>query len=255
MNVDQIVVLVTGAASGLGAASADRLHRCGARVILADVNEEGAREKALELGNGARSLRLDVTSEESAQEALENIVKTEGSLHAVINCAGILIGEKILGRDGVHDLGRFRRVIDVNLTGTFNMIRLAAQQMRQNEPNAEGERGVIVNTASIAAFEGQLGQSAYSASKAGIVGLTLPAARELAREGIRVCAIAPGIFDTAMIGGLPEKVRDALGAQVPFPSRLGKPDEYAATVQHIIENPILNGETIRLDGAMRMAAR
>ncbi len=255
MQVIGKTALVTGGASGLGAATSARLSELGASVLICDLQEDRGRETAERLGDNASFLLTDVADEDSVKAAIEHAVSDSGKLSIVVNCAGILIGEKIVGKQGPHDLDRFRKVVEVNLVGTFNVIRLAAAVMQGNPPEETGERGVIVNTASVAAFEGQIGQSAYAASKAAIAGLTLPAARELARFGIRVCCIAPGIFDTAMIAGLPEPVKESLGAQVPFPSRLGHPDEYAALVQHIVENPMLNGEVIRLDGAIRMTPR
>jgi len=207
------------------------------------------------LGSQARFARTDVTAEEDVQNAIAIAVDAFGGLRGAINCAGIAIAEKTVGKNGAHDLARFAKVVQVNLVGTFNVIRLTAAAMAQNEPDANGGRGVIVNTASVAAFDGQIGQAAYSASKGGVVGMTLPIARDLARDGIRVMTIAPGIFDTPMLAGLPEPARMSLGQQVPFPSRLGRPDEYAALVKHIVENDMLNGEVIRLDGAIRMAPR
>ena len=255
MQVNGKGALVTGGASGLGAATATALAAQGAAVLIGDVQEDGGRVTAERIGAGASFLRTDVADGDSVRAAIAQAIVGSGQLAIVVNCAGILIGEKIVGKHGPHDLDRFRRVIEVNLVGTFNVIRLAAEVMQDNQPEENGERGVIINTASVAAFEGQIGQSAYAASKAAIAGLTLPAARELARSGIRVCAIAPGIFDTAMIAGLPDPVKESLGAQVPFPARLGRPEEYAALVQHVIENPMLNGEVIRLDGAIRMTPR
>lgn len=255
MNISGTGALVTGGASGLGAATARRLAASGASVVLADLNEEGGSALAKELGGGAQFVRCDVTDPASVEAAVKAAAGLGNGLRILINCAGIGIAERILGKDGPMDLNRFAKVIQVNLIGTFNALRLAAAAMTQNEPDAEGERGVIVSTASVAAFEGQIGQAAYSSSKGGIVGLTLPAARELARYGIRVVAIAPGIFDTPLLAGLPEPARVSLGQQVPFPSRLGRPEEYAALVQHIVENTMINGETIRLDGAIRMAPR
>ena len=248
-------VVVTGGASGLGAATARRLVGAGASVVIADLNQEHGQALAADLGERACFVATDVTDELSVRQALGEAVDHHGGLHILVNCAGIVVAEKILGKNGPHDLKRFAQVIQVNLIGTFNTLRLAAELMQQNQPNEEQERGVIVNTASVAAFDGQIGQAAYASSKAGVAGLTLPAARELARFGIRVMAIAPGIFDTPMLASLPEPARKSLGEQVPFPPRLGHPDEYAALVQHIIENPMLNGETIRLDGAIRMAPK
>jgi len=254
MKIDGSVFLVTGGSSGLGAACARRLAGAGAHVVLADIQEDAGRKLATDLEGRAQFVRADVTDEASVEGALER-ARDAGPLRGVIQCAGIAIAAKVLGREGPHGLEAFRKVVDVNLVGTFNVIRLAAAAMVETEPDKGGERGVIVNTASVAAFEGQIGQAAYSASKGGVVGMTLPIARELARYGIRVVTIAPGIFDTPMLAGLPEKARQSLGEQVPFPSRLGDPAEYAALAQHIVENSMLNGEIIRLDGALRMAPR
>jgi NAD(P)-dependent dehydrogenase (short-subunit alcohol dehydrogenase family) len=255
MRIEGRAFLVTGGASGLGEATAGALAERGARILIADVNEEvGARTAGL-LGDRGVFVRTDVTSEESVQNAIDSACSAFGSLSGVVNCAGIAIAERAVGRDGPHPLDAFTRVLAVNLIGTFNVIRLAAAVMAGNEPDEEGERGVIVNTASVAAFDGQIGQAAYSASKGGVVALTLPLARELARMGIRVMTIAPGLFDTPLLAGLPEEARVSLGAQVPFPSRLGRPSEYGQLVRDIVENPMLNGEVIRLDGAIRMAPR
>lgn len=254
MNIATNVFLVTGGGSGLGAATARMLVEQGGTVVIADINEQTGGTLANELGAPARFIFTDVTSEESVRAAVA-LAATSGRLRGVINCAGIAIGQRVLGREGPHDLGAFNRVLQVNLVGSFNVIRLAAAAMSAQEPDEGGERGVMVNTASVAAFDGQVGQAAYSASKGGIAAMTLPVARELARFGIRVMTIAPGIFDTPMMAGMPEKTRQSLGEQVPFPSRLGRPEEYAALARHIIENPMLNGEVIRLDGALRMAAR
>jgi NAD(P)-dependent dehydrogenase (short-subunit alcohol dehydrogenase family) len=247
--------LVSGGASGLGAATARRFVGAGARVVIADLNTSLGEDLASELGEQARFVRTDVTDESSVQTAIGLALETFSSLQGAVNCAGIGTAERTVGRNGPHSLQAFVRVVTVNLIGTFNVIRLAAAAMARGEPNAAGERGVIVNTASVAAFDGQIGQAAYSASKGGIVGMTLPIARDLARDGIRVVTIAPGIFDTPLLGGLPEPARASLGEQVPFPPRLGRPDEYAALAQHIVENEMLNGEVIRLDGAIRMAPR
>lgn len=254
MQISGRTFLITGGSSGLGAACAQQLADGGARVILADINEEVGNATANEIGENAHFMRCDVTDEAEVQAAVD-FANTHNNLSGVVNCAGIAIAVKVLSRRGMHSLDLFSKVINVNLVGTFNMIRLASEAMAKNEADDAGERGVIVNTASVAAFDGQIGQSAYSASKGGIVGMTLPVARELARFGIRVVTIAPGIFDTPMLAGLPEKARQSLGEQVPFPSRLGRPDEYANLTQHIIENTMLNGEVIRLDGALRMAPR
>lgn len=244
------VFIVTGAASGLGAATAARLAGGGAHVVGADLREPAGAD-----GSGMVFVQTDVTSEASVQALVDAALKRYGVLHGAVNCAGIAIAERTLGSKGPHALASFERTIQVNLIGTFNVIRLAAAAIANAEPDAEGERGVIVNTASVAAYEGQIGQAAYAASKGGVVGLTLPVARELARHGIRVMTIAPGIFDTAMLAGLPEPARQSLGEQVPFPSRLGRPQEYAELVAHIVQNRMLNGEVIRLDGALRMAPR
>ena len=237
--------LVTGGGSGLGAAVAGNLVGGGANVVVADLEGEE--------NENVRFIETDVTDEDSVQAAIDASLEF-GELHGTINCAGVATAEKVLGKEGPHSLDSFNQVVQVNLIGTFNVARLAAAVMKENEPTEGGERGVIVNTASVAAFEGQIGQAAYAASKGGVVSLTLPLTRELASYGIRVVAIAPGIFDTPMMAGLPEEARESLGNQVPFPSRLGKPEEYAALVRHIIENEMLNGEVIRLDGAIRMAA-
>jgi len=225
----------------------------GGNVLIADVQDGSA--FAQQLGKSARFQRTDVSSEDQARAAVDSALKEFGALHGLVNCAGIAIGEKTIGKEGPHSLPSFTRVININLIGTFNMIRVAADAMSKQAPNAAGERGVIVNTASVAAFDGQIGQAAYSASKAGVVGMTLPIARDLARSGIRVCTIAPGIFETPMLKGLSPDVQESLAKQVPFPSRFGRPAEYAALVKHIVENEMLNGETIRLDGAIRMAPK
>lgn len=247
--------MVTGGASGLGAATVRRLHSQGGSVIIADKNQQAGRSLATELGSKVRFVDTDVSSESSVQEVVDTALQKHRELHLLVNCAGVAVAQKILDKDRAHDLDDFKRVVEINLVGTFNALRLAAAAMTRNRPTDEGERGVIINTASVAAFEGQIGQSAYSASKGGIAGLTLPAARELARYGIRVVTIAPGIFDTPLLAGLPEKARQSLGQQVPFPSRLGRAEEFAALVHHIIENVMLNGDVIRLDGALRMAPR
>jgi NAD(P)-dependent dehydrogenase (short-subunit alcohol dehydrogenase family) len=247
-------VLVTGGGSGLGAATARMVVEQGGSVVVADVDTERGERVAAELGERARFVPTDVTDEASVGAAVAAALELGGP-HVAVSCAGIAPAERVLGRDGPHSLARFVAAIQVNLVGTFNVTRLAAQAMAANEPGEDGERGVIVNTASVAAFDGQIGQAAYSASKAGVAGMTLPVARELARHGVRVLAIAPGIFDTPMLAAMSDQVRASLGAQVPFPSRLGHPTEYAALVRHIVENRMLNGETIRLDGAIRMAPR
>jgi NAD(P)-dependent dehydrogenase (short-subunit alcohol dehydrogenase family) len=255
MDIKNKTFLVSGGSSGLGAATSRLLVENGGNVLIADVNAAAGQSLAAELGGQARFVATDVTDEASVQGAVTAALEQFGALAGVVNCAGIAIGERVVGKNGPHDLGRFTKVIQVNLIGTFNVIRLTAAAIAKNEPTAGGERGIIVNTASVAAFEGQIGQAAYSASKGGIVSMTLPIARELAREGIRVMTIAPGIFDTPLLAGLPEAARQSLAQQIPFPSRLGQPGEYAALVKHIIENEMLNGEVIRLDGAIRMAPR
>ncbi|ERI51620.1 3-hydroxy-2-methylbutyryl-CoA dehydrogenase [Pseudomonas sp. EGD-AK9] len=255
MRIENSVFLVTGGSSGLGLATARELLGQGGKVVLVDINAEAGAARAEELGEGARFVRADICREEDARAAVSAAVEAFGGLHGLINCAGVAPAEKVIGRNGVHGLDSFARTININLVGSFNMLRLAAEAMAQGQPNAEGERGVIINTASVAAFDGQIGQAAYAASKSGVVGMTLPIARELARHGIRVMCIAPGIFETPMMAGMPEEVRASLGAAVPFPPRLGRPAEYAALVRHIVENAMLNGEVIRLDGAIRMAAK
>jgi NAD(P)-dependent dehydrogenase (short-subunit alcohol dehydrogenase family) len=252
MQIQNHTFLVSGGASGLGAATVRVLVEAGANVVIVDLNQEKGAALQAELGERTRFVATNVTDEAAVENAIATAVKTFGALQGAINCAGIGVGEKTVGKDGPHSLASFKKVIEVNLIGTFNMIRLAAAQMATQEPMASGERGVIINTASIAAFDGQIGQAAYSASKGGIVGMTLPIARDLARTGIRVVTIAPGLFDTPLLAGLPEEVRQVLGAQVPFPARLGQPSEYGALAKHIIENEMLNGEVIRLDGALRM---
>jgi NAD(P)-dependent dehydrogenase (short-subunit alcohol dehydrogenase family) len=247
--------LITGGGSGLGAATARLLAESGANVLIADVNREAGEGMAAALGARSRFAETNVADEASVQAAVNLASDAFGGLHGVVNCAGIAIAERALGKNGPHPLASFTKVIQVNLIGTFNVIRLAAAVMAQNEPTAGGERGVIVNTASVAAFDGQIGQAAYSASKGGVVSMTLPLAREFARFGIRVMTIAPGIFETPMLAALPEAARQSLGQQVPFPSRLGQPSEYAALVKHIVENEMLNGEVIRLDGAIRPAPK
>ena len=254
MQLQGNVFFVTGGASGLGEATARILVESGARALIADVNEASGERVVSELGTSVRFARVDVTDESSVRLGLEAASEL-GTLRGVINAAGIVLAEKVLGRSGPHALDAFARVIQVNLVGSFNVIRLASAIMSANEPTSSGERGVIVNTASVSAFDGQIGQAAYSASKGGIVGMTLPIARELARYGIRVMTIAPGIFDTPLMASLPQAARESLAVQVPFPPRLGKPPEYAALVKHIIENEMLNGEVIRLDGAIRMGPK
>ena len=253
MKINEVTAIVTGGASGLGKATVELIVGSGGKAVIIDQNEEKGHALAEKLGNNnVLFKKADVTSQEEVTQSIKDGINQFGLLNTVINCAGIGVGEKVVSKDKVHDLGRFKKVIEVNLVGTFNVIRLAAEQIIKNEPNEEGERGVIINTASVAAFEGQIGQAAYSASKGGIVGMTLPLARDLARSGVRVMTVAPGLIDTPLFGGLPEMARNALGAMVPFPPRLGYPEEYAMLAKSIIENPMLNGETIRLDGAIRM---
>jgi NAD(P)-dependent dehydrogenase (short-subunit alcohol dehydrogenase family) len=252
MEVNGNTFLVSGGASGLGGATAQLLAESGANVVIADINKEKGEALARTLGSNARFVETNVADEESVKSAVGAAVSAFGALRGAINCAGVGVAERTVGKEGPHSLASFERIIEVNLIGTFNVIRLAAAQMASQEPNAGGERGVIVNTASIAAFDGQIGQAAYSASKGGIVGMTLPIARDLSRLGIRVVTIAPGLFDTPLLAGLSEDMRKSLGAQIPFPPRLGDPAEYAALAKHIIENAMLNGEVIRLDGALRM---
>lgn len=253
MHIQDKVFMVSGAASGLGAATARMLARAGARLMLVDLKAEALKAQASELEAGYAV--ADITQADAAQAAVDMAMSSFGELHGLVNCAGVVAGEKILGKQGAHGLDSFSRIININLIGTFNLLRLAAEAIAKSTANAEGERGVIINTASVAAFDGQVGQAAYAASKGAVASLTLPAARELARYGIRVMTIAPGIFETPMMAGMSDEVRTALSADVPFPPRLGKPEEYAALVRHIIENSMLNGEVIRLDGALRMAAR
>ena len=255
MQIRNHVFLVTGGASGLGAATARLLVSEGASVVVADTNRAAGETLAVELGANSGFALTDVTSEHDAQAAVDLALGAFGHLHALVNCAGIAPSEKVVGREGPHRLDSFAKALNINLVGTFNMIRLAAAAIANESPGADGERGVIINSASIAAFEGQIGQAAYAASKGGVVALTLPVARELARFGIRVITIAPGVFETPMVAGFSPEVQEALGKSVPFPARLGQPAEFAALVKHICENTMLNGETIRLDGALRMAAR
>ncbi|MDX6674660.1 MAG: hypothetical protein QOH11_2078 [Solirubrobacteraceae bacterium] len=255
MQVEGSSTIVFGGASGLGEASARRLHEHGARVTIADLNEEKGGALADELGDEASFVRTDVTQADEVEAAVAAAAEAEGGLRINVCCAGVGWAEKLAGKRGPHQLQPFETVIGINLIGTFNALRFAAVAMLGNDPNAEGERGVCVNTASAAAYDGQIGQLAYAASKGGIVGMTLPAARDLSSSGIRVVTIAPGLFNTPLFGLLPQEQRDALGATVPFPNRLGEPPEFAQLVQSIVENPMLNGEVIRLDGALRMAPR
>ncbi|MDN3575544.1 3-hydroxyacyl-CoA dehydrogenase [Chitinimonas viridis] len=252
MQIKDSVFLVTGGASGLGAAVVRMAVAGGGRAVIVDRNEAAGLALAEELGANALFARADVADEASCRAAVALAGERFGKLDVLVNCAGIVHGEKVVGKEAAHALDSFKRVIDVNLVGSFNLLRLAAEAMSKQPAHSSAERGVIINTASVAAFDGQIGQCAYTASKAGIVGLTLPAARELARYGIRVMTIAPGIFKTPMMASLPQEVQDSLGAGVPFPSRMGEPDEYAQLVAAIVSNPMLNGEVIRLDGALRM---
>ena len=255
MQIKDKVFLVTGAGSGLGAATARNLAEGGAKVVLLDLNREAGEKVAAELGANARFVETDVASESSAVNAVQAAISAFGAIHGLVNCAGVAPAEKVVGKEGPHKLESFTRTININLIGTFNMLRLAADAMLKNAPDEGGERCVIVNTASVAAFEGQLGQAAYAASKGAIVALTLPVAREFARSGIRCLTIAPGIMETPMLLGMPAEVQESLNKMVPFPTRMGKPAEYAALVRHIAENSYLNGEVIRLDGAIRMGAK
>jgi len=255
MQIRDSVFLITGGGSGLGAAAVRELAQAGAKVVVVDLDEAAGSTCVEPLGAGAIAVQADIRDEAAARRAVAQARERFGALHGLVNCAGVAGGEKILGRQGPHGLDSFGRIVGINLIGTFNMLRLAAEAMADNPPNAEGERGVIVNTASIAAFDGQIGQAAYAASKGGVASMTLPAARELARFGIRVMTVAPGVFETPMMAGMSQEIRDSLAAGVPFPPRLGRPAEYAALVRHIFENPMLNGEVIRLDGALRMAAK
>ena len=249
MDIANKVFIVTGGASGLGAGTARMLAQAGARVVLADVQDEAGQALAAELGQ--RYVHCDVTQEADAQAVVAAALEL-GTLFGLVNCAGVAPAAKTVGKNGAHALDLFQKVIGINLVGTFNMIRLAAEAMSKNTPDATGERGVLINTASVAAYDGQIGQSAYAASKSGVVGMTLPIARDLAPLGIRCVTIAPGIFGTPMIFGMSQQVQDSLAASIPFPSRLGRPEDYAKLVHHIISNEMLNGETIRLDGAIRM---
>ncbi|WP_421378147.1 3-hydroxyacyl-CoA dehydrogenase [Bacillus salacetis] len=252
MDLNKTIAVVTGGASGLGEATVREIIGQGGKAVIVDLAAERGQALAEELGGNAFYVKTDVTNEVEVASAIDKAVGKYGSINTVVNCAGIGIASKVLSRKGVHSLDRFSKVISINLIGTFNVIRLASEKMIENEPNDQGERGVIINTASVAAFEGQIGQAAYSASKGGVVGMTLPIARELASYGIRVMTIAPGLFHTPMFEALPQEAIDSLGKSVPFPQRLGRPDEYAHLVRSIITNPMLNGETIRLDGGIRM---
>jgi len=255
MQLKGSTFIVTGGASGLGGATAQMVIEGGGNVVIADLKEAEGKAHAKALGATAKFVRTDVTDEASAKAAVAAALEVFGSAHGLVNCAGIVYGEKTVGKEGAHSLAGFVRTININLIGTFNMIRLAAEAMAKNAPNDEGERGVIVNTASVAAFDGQIGQAAYAASKAGVVGMTLPIARDLSRNGIRVMTIAPGLFQTPMVGQIPAEIAESLGKMVPFPPRLGRPAEFASLVAEIVRNVMLNGEVIRLDGAIRMAPK
>jgi NAD(P)-dependent dehydrogenase (short-subunit alcohol dehydrogenase family) len=255
MQLKGRTVLVTGGASGLGGASVDMVVAAGGRAVIVDVNEQTGHAAVARHGDAVRFVKTDVTSDTEMQRAVDAGVKVFGEIHGLVCAAGIAVAERVLPKEGVLPLERFTRIISVNLVGTFNAIRLTAAAMAGNTPNDAGERGVIVTTASVAAYDGQIGQAAYAASKGGIVAMTLPIAREFARMGVRVMTIAPGTFDTPLMANLPEAARESLAQQVPFPSRLGRPPEYAALVKHIFENEMLNGEVIRLDGAIRMAPK
>lgn len=252
MDLTNKVALITGGASGLGLATAGTLIESGAKVMILDLNEDNAKASAESFGENACYVVANVTEEESVQKAIEETLNKFNGLHIVVNCAGIGSASKTVGKNGAHPLDYFKTVVDINLNGTFNVLRLAAVEMGNNEPSKDGECGVIINTASVAAFDGQVGQAAYSASKGGVVGMTLPIARDLARMGIRINTIAPGIFDTPLMGMAPDSIRNPLIEMTQFPKRLGLPSEYASLVKHIVENAFLNGETIRLDGAIRM---
>lgn len=255
MQLKGLTAVVTGGASGLGEAVVRRFVKAGANAIIVDLNEEKGKALADELGSVAEFVRCDVSSEQDAQKVMSQAITRFTAIHILVNCAGIAPPARTVGKEGPHSLAHFQKIININLVGSFNMIRLAAFEMSNNTPNEEGERGVIINTASVAAYDGQIGQAAYSASKGGIVAMTLPIARDLSRNGIRVMTIAPGIFKTPLMASLPEEAQQSLGQQVPFPSRLGRPDEYAQLAQSIVENAMLNGEVIRLDGAIRMAPK
>lgn len=255
MEIKGCTAIITGGASGLGEATARSLVNEGAKAAILDFDEERGAQIAGELGDSAIFCKTDVTDEKIVQAAVDKTVDTFGAIHFVINCAGVATPAKVLSKRGPISIEQFNQVIQINLIGTMCVIRYALEKMVDNTPNDDGEKGVVINTASVAAFDGQIGQAAYTASKAAVVGMTLPLAREFAGYGIRAVTIAPGLFETPMLAGLPEKARESLITQVPFPKRLGKPDEYAMLVKHIIENPLLNGETIRLDQAIRMGSR
>jgi len=255
MEIKGSVAVVTGGASGLGEACVRNFLSKGGKVAILDFAEERGQEVASELGDAALFCLTDITKEEDVQAAMDKTVQAFGAIHIAVNCAGVGIPAKVLGKNGPMSMGHFNKVVQINLMGTMNVVRLAAEKIVKNHGGDDGEKGVVINVASVAAFDGQIGQAAYSASKAGVAGMTLPIAREFAEYGIRIMTIAPGIFLTPMLQGLDEKVREALGRMVPFPKRLGEPSEFAGLVQHIVENRMLNGEVIRLDGALRMAAK
>lgn len=255
MKIENNTFLITGGASGLGFATAKMIIENGGNAVLLDVNEELGKTAQTNLRTKSKFIKTDVTNEEQVQNAVNQSVEIYGSIEGIINCAGVGPAKRVVGKDGPHALDFFQKVININLIGTFNTLRLVAEKMQNNEPNTEDERGIVINTASVAAFDGQIGQVAYSASKGGIVAMTLPIAREFARMGIRVMTIAPGIFETPLLASLPQEAQDSLGKQVPFPPRLGRPSEFAALVKQIIENTMLNGEVIRLDGAIRMGGK
>ena len=255
MEIKDSVAVVTGGASGLGEACIRNFLSKGGKVSILDFAEERGQKVASELGDAALFCLTDITKEEDVQAALDKTVEAFGAIHIAVNCAGVGIPAKVLGKEGPMPMAHFNKVVQINLIGTMNVVRLAAEKMVQNQGNDDGEKGVVINVASVAAFDGQIGQAAYSASKAGVAGMTLPIAREFAEYGIRIMTIAPGIFRTPMLEALPENVQEALGKMVPFPKRLGEPSEFAALAQHIVENSMLNGEVIRFDGALRMAAR
>ncbi|OPX36332.1 MAG: 3-hydroxyacyl-CoA dehydrogenase [Desulfobacteraceae bacterium 4484_190.2] len=255
MEIKDSVTVVTGGASGLGEACVRNLVSRGGKVSIFDFAQDRGEKVASELGDSVIFRMTDITDEANVQDAIGKTIETFGAIHITVNCAGVGIPSKVLGKEGPMTMDHFNKVVQINLIGTMNVIRLSAEQMVKNQGNEDGEKGVMINTASVAAFDGQIGQAAYSASKAGVAGMTLPIAREFADYGIRIMTIAPGIFNTPMLQGFPDNVKDALNKMVPFPKRLGEPDEFAALVQHIIENPMLNGEVIRLDGAIRMAAK
>jgi NAD(P)-dependent dehydrogenase (short-subunit alcohol dehydrogenase family) len=255
MDIEGCVCVVSGGASGLGKATARHLLEKGSKISILDIGEEAGQTIASELGESVIFCKTDVTNEESVQAAINRTMETFGAIHGAINCAGVATPAKVLDTDGPMPMAKFNQVVQINLVGTMNVISLAGEHIVKNSPNSDGERGVVVNTASVAAWEGQFGQAAYAASKAGVVGVTLPVAREFSDYGIRVVTIAPGLFETPMLAGLPDKVKESLYQMTLFPKRLGKPIEFAKLVAHIIENPMLNGEVIRLDGGMRMGAR